>query len=131
MGLFRRGKRAERKETEKILDSWVAERRGVEVYVEPKTPVSPVSMLLVAHDGEFTRRTVAGPEQAKDFARDHQLPIYDAMIVGYPQRMRDWSRKQKILERRRAPGSKLEPREVRDDDATPTPEAAPAGDGGE
>src|SRR5690606_15403096 len=104
MGLFRRGKRAERKETEKVLDSWVAERRGVEVYVEPKTPVSPVSMLLVAHDGEFTRRTVEGPEQAKDFARDHQLPIYDAMIVGYPQRMRDYSRKQKILERRQREG---------------------------
>jgi hypothetical protein len=39
--------------------------------------------------------------------------------------------KQKILERRRAPGAKLEPREVRDDDAAPTPEATPAGDGGE
>lgn len=100
MGLFNRGKRAERKQTQAVLDGWVAERRGVEVFVEPKTPVTPVSMLLVAHDGEFTRRKVDSPEQAKDFAREHQLPIYDATMVGYPQRMRDWSRKQKILERR-------------------------------
>ncbi len=80
--------------------NWVSERRGVEVYVEPKTSVTPVTMLLVAHDGEFTRRPVTSPEVAKGFAREQGLPIYDATIIGYPQRMRDYSRRQTILQQR-------------------------------
>ena len=57
-------------------------------------------MLLVAHDGEFTRRLVGSPEAARSFARTHALPIYDATVVGYPQRMRDYSRRQIILQQR-------------------------------
>jgi hypothetical protein len=30
------------------------------------------------------------------------LPIYDANMVGYPQRMRDYSRRQTILQERAA-----------------------------
>lgn len=77
-------------------------RRGIEVYVEPRTSVTENSMLLVAHDGEFTRRRVASPDAARTFARKHQLPIYDATMVGYPQRMRDYSRRQTILSERAA-----------------------------
>ncbi len=94
------GPRAERRAAADALVEWVRARRGVEVFVEPKTSVTPVTMLLVAHDGEFTRKHVASPAAAKSFARDHQLPIYDATIVGYPQRMRDYSRRQKILQER-------------------------------
>ncbi|MTD13507.1 oxidoreductase [Nakamurella sp. YIM 132087] len=101
MGMFGLGKkRSERKETRERLDSWVQERRGVEVFVEPKTAVTGVSMVLVAHDGEFTRRLVDTPAKARDFARDHGLPIYDATVVGYPQRMRDYSRRTTLLARR-------------------------------
>ena len=57
-------------------------------------------MLLVASDGEFTRRAIASPQEAKTFAHDHGLPIYDATIVGYPQRMRDYSRRRTIEEQR-------------------------------
>ena len=92
--------RAQRRAVVDALVEWVGERRGVEVFVEPKTPMTPVTMLLVAHDGEFTRKQVASPEAAKSFAREHRLPIYDATMVGYPQRMRDYSRRQKILEER-------------------------------
>ena len=53
--------------------------------------------MLVAHDGEFTRRRIASPKAAQAFAHDNTLPIYDATIVGYPQRMRDYSRRQTIL----------------------------------
>lgn len=101
MKLFKRGGgRSEQKATADALAAWVGERRGVEVYVEPKTAVTGISMLLVAHDGEFTRRLVPSPEAARSFARTHALPIYDATVVGYPQRMRDYSRRQTILKQR-------------------------------
>ena len=92
--------RDERKARFEALAEWVGARRGVEVFVEPKTPVTPVSMLLVASDGEFTRRAIGSPQEAKAFAHDHSLPIYDATIVGYPQRMRDYSRRHTIQEQR-------------------------------
>jgi hypothetical protein len=53
--------------------------------------------VLVAHDGEFTRRRIASPKAAQTFAHDNSLPIYDATLVGYPQRMRDFSRRQTIV----------------------------------
>ena len=92
--------RTERKAQFEALAEWVGARRGVEVFVEPKTPVTPVSMLLVASDGEFTRRAITSPQEAKKFAHEHALPIYDATIVGYPQRMRDYSRRHTIEEQR-------------------------------
>ncbi len=92
--------RAERRAAVDALSEWVSTRRGVEVFVEPKTSVTPVTVLLVAHDGEFTRRPIGTPSAAKTFAREHKLPIYDATIVGYPQRMRDYSRRHTILEQR-------------------------------
>jgi len=102
MKLF--GRRSARKEeqraTAEFLEEWVRPRHGVEVFVEPKTAVTDVSVLLVAHDGEFTRRLVGSPEAARTFARTHALPIYDATVVGYPQRMRDYSRRQVILQQR-------------------------------
>jgi len=103
MSWFRRKSgtsRDDRKATQEFLEEWVSSRRGVEVFVEPRTTVTDVSMLLVAHDGEFTRRLVHKPDVARHFARDHALPIYDATVVGYPQRMRDYSRRQTILQQR-------------------------------
>ena len=92
--------RSERRAQFETLGEWATARRGVEVFVEPKTPVTPVSMLLVASDGEFTRRVIGSPQQAKDFAHEHGLPVCDATIVGYPQRMRDFSRRYTISEQR-------------------------------
>ena len=80
--------------------AWMSSRRGIEVFTEPKTTLSQPTMMLVAHDGEFTRRPVRSPGDAQKFAREHQLPIYDATVVGYPQRMRDYSRRQTLKDRR-------------------------------
>lgn len=92
--------REAQREASDHLAQWMSTRRGIEVFVEPKTSVTDCTMLLVAHDGEFTRRPVRHPEDAKEFARSHALPIYDATVVGYPQRMRDYSRRQTILRKR-------------------------------
>src|SRR4051812_45423718 len=89
--------RSDRKAVATELGEWAAARHGVEVFVEPKTAVTETSVVLVAHDGEFTRRRIASPKAAQQFAHDNALPIYDATVVGYPQRMRDFSRKQTIL----------------------------------
>jgi len=72
------------------LDRFVATRRGVEAWVEPATGFNPASILLVAGDGEWTRRTVPSPEWAQEYARKAGVRSYPAGVVGYPQRMRDW-----------------------------------------
>lgn len=76
---------------EDYLREFVTSRRGVEGFVEPRTAVSDVTLVLVAHDGEWTRRRVPSVEWAHRFANQHGVPSYDAAVVGYPQRMRDWN----------------------------------------
>lgn len=80
------------------LTDFVTTRRGVEGFVEPRTAVSDVTLLLVAHDGEWTRRRVPSVQWAHTFANKHQVPSYDAALVGVPQRMRDYNRRKKAGE---------------------------------
>jgi hypothetical protein len=77
------------------LTQFARTHRGVEAYVEPKTAVTQTTILLVAYDGEWTRRVVPSPEWAYSFAESLQIPGYDAAVVGYPQRMRDYNTRNK------------------------------------
>jgi hypothetical protein len=77
------------------LEQFVATRSGVEGYVEPRTAVTETTIVLVAADGEWTRRRIDGPDVARTLSRDLSIPVYDAQVTGYPQRMRDWSARQK------------------------------------
>jgi hypothetical protein len=77
------------------LEQFVATRRGVEGYVEPRTAVTETTIVLVASDGEWTRRRIDGPDTARRLSRDLGVPVYDAQVTGYPQRMRDWSARQR------------------------------------
>ena len=77
------------------LREFVTSRKGVEGFVEPRTAVSDVTLLLVAHDGEWTRRRVPSIQWAHKFANQYQVPSYDAAVVGIPQRMRDYNRRMK------------------------------------
>ena len=85
---------------EQHLLDWVTARRGVEGFVEPRTAVSDVTLLLVAHDGEWTRRRVPDPETAWQLARDMGIPVYDVQRTGYPQRVRDYNSRQRISKKR-------------------------------
>jgi hypothetical protein len=87
--------RASDRTDEAHLHQFVTSRRGVEGFVEPRTAVSDVTLLLVAHDGEWTRRRVPSVQWAHDFANKHHVPSYDAAVVGIPQRMRDYNRRKK------------------------------------
>jgi hypothetical protein len=48
-----------------------------------------------AFNGEWTRRVVPSAEWAHAFAVSLQIPGYDAAVVGYPQRMRDYNTRNK------------------------------------
>ncbi|GIM97462.1 hypothetical protein Ato02nite_092550 [Paractinoplanes toevensis] len=77
------------------LAEFVRTRRGVEAFIEPRTTVTETTVLLVAHDGEWTRRRTESPEIARRWAHGLSVPIYDVRLLGYPQRMRDYNERQK------------------------------------
>jgi hypothetical protein len=79
------------REDEAHLARFVQSRGGCEAFVEPRTAVTETTVVLVAANGEWTRRRVPGPQAAHQLAHRLGIPAYDAMVVGYPQRMRDWS----------------------------------------
>ena len=87
--------RASDRTDEKHLHDFVAARRGVEGFVEPRTAVTETTIVLVAADGEWTRRRIDGPDVARRLSRELTIPVYDAQVTGYPQRMRDWTARQK------------------------------------
>lgn len=72
------------------LTDFVRSRRGVEAWLEQPTSFNKPSILLVAADGESTRRSVPSIDYGYEFAADHDIPAYDAGVVPYPQRMRDY-----------------------------------------
>ncbi|KHD76600.1 hypothetical protein [Actinoplanes utahensis] len=77
------------------LTQFFRSRRGVEGFIEPQTTVTETTLLLVAHDGEWTRRRIQSPEVARRFAQKLSMPIYDIKLLGYPQRMRDYNERRK------------------------------------
>ncbi|WP_435591940.1 oxidoreductase [Nocardia sp. bgisy118] len=87
-------------EDARYLADWVRTHIGVEGYLEPKTTMTDVTVVLVAADGEWTRRIV-GERGARRLAGDLSIPVYEVRKTGYPQRMRDYDARKKI-ERQRA-----------------------------
>ncbi len=77
------------------LEAFAASRTGVEAYVEPPTTVTEMTMVLVARDGEWTRRRVPDGRAAADLGAKLGVPVYDVHATGYPPRMREWSARQK------------------------------------
>lgn len=90
------------------LEAFAASRVGVEAFVEPRTAIYEVTLLMVATDGEYLRRPIGDAATAKRLCGELNVPLYDAAKVGYPRRMRDWE-----AGVRRAP--------VRDEDLPPWP----------
>jgi hypothetical protein len=76
-----------------LLD-FVRTHRGVEGFVEPRTTVTDVTVLLVAYDGEWTRRRVPSVQWAHEFCNRNAVPSYDAGLVGIPERMRQYNRRE-------------------------------------
>jgi hypothetical protein len=79
-------------QTARDLKEFMRSREGVEAYIEPPTSVWGMTLCLVADDGEHIRRPVKDERQAKSICADNGIPIYDARIVGYPKRMREYEK---------------------------------------
>jgi hypothetical protein len=62
--------------------------RGVEAYVEPKTVMSPMSVVLVDGVGDWRRFELREDVYLRRLAAERGLPIFDAARTGYPPRMR-------------------------------------------
>jgi len=73
------------------LTSFARGHTGVEAFVEPPTALSTTTVVFVASTGEWTRRRVRDARTAHELANKLGVPSYDASVVGYPQRMRDWN----------------------------------------
>ena len=103
MGLLDRFGRKERPGTLRVagdtdvqhLTAFAGSRRGVEGFVEPQTQTTATTLVLVAVDGEWTRRRVGSPKAAFDLGRKLGIPVYDVAATGYPARMREWTAKRK------------------------------------
>jgi len=74
------------------LEEFMSSRSGVEAFAEPPTSIYAMTMVVVAADGEYLRRPVKDDRQARSLTRKHGVPLYDARIVGYPRRMREYDR---------------------------------------
>jgi hypothetical protein len=98
MGLFRRKQRpgtVRQADSADLvhLEEFARSRVGVEAFIEPRTAVTETTVVLVASSGEWTRRRVPSARAAHEFAHRLGIPAYDAGVVGYPARMREWNRR--------------------------------------
>lgn len=80
------------------LEDFVRTRPGVEAFMEPATSVTPTTILLVATTGEWTRRRVGDLAIVHGLAQGLRVPVYDVQLVGYPQRMREWNKRQRAAQ---------------------------------
>jgi hypothetical protein len=90
--------RASSNDDEQHLEDFVSTREGVEGWVEPRTAVNDVTLLLVAWDGEYTRRRVPSDDWAYKFCKRRGITAYEAGVVGIPVRMREYIKRQKERE---------------------------------
>jgi hypothetical protein len=100
MGLFRRGDKPGTVRTAVSSDAdhlaaFAQSRSGVEGFVEPQTQTTATTLVLVASDGEWTRRRIDSPKAAFQLGQKLGIPVYDVAAVGYPPRMREWTARRK------------------------------------
>jgi hypothetical protein len=77
------------------LENFAQTRRGVEAYLEPRTTVTEETVVLIAHDGEWTRRRVPSHAHARAWGNKIGIPVYDVALTGYPKRMREYNERRR------------------------------------
>jgi hypothetical protein len=76
------------------LAEWMDARRGLEGYIEPRTATNPTTLLMVDREGSYARAAVTEPEEAASFCKAMGVPVYDAAVLGYPDRMKGRPRRE-------------------------------------
>lgn len=71
-----------RKETYEYAQDFCASRTDVEAYFEAETPREPASIMLVAHDGEWTRRR--SPKSSDAAKLQRRTPGFHYMRLRVP-----------------------------------------------
>jgi hypothetical protein len=77
-----------REEARDDIVGFLDSHQGVEAYVEPKTVMHPLSVVLVDADGVAKRFQLREDAILRELAKTRRLPVFDATKVGYPERMR-------------------------------------------
>lgn len=94
-GSSRRGQAQARSATTAHFREFVATRQGVEAYYEAETPREPSALMLVARDGEWTRRKVPGARDGAKLANELEVPFYEVVKTGYPDSVRQWNERKR------------------------------------
>jgi hypothetical protein len=68
--------------------SFLDAHTGVEAFVEPRTVMHPLSVVLVDAEGRWGRFELKEDVFLRELARERGVPVFDASRVGYPPRMR-------------------------------------------
>lgn len=68
--------------------AFVTSRQGVEAYVEPRTVIHPLSVVLIAADGEWRRFELRDDAYLRELVKERGLRVIDASRFGYPERMK-------------------------------------------
>ncbi|MDC7111796.1 oxidoreductase [Corynebacterium pseudodiphtheriticum] len=89
-----------REQDQEDLVAWIDGRGFIEGFVEPETVVNEMSIVLVDDSGDYIRRRIGGPKGIDAVARVLDVPIYDVEETGYPQRMRERMKRERILRKR-------------------------------
>jgi hypothetical protein len=76
------------------LQAWADGRVGLEGFIEPRTATNPVTLLLVDRAGDFARAKLNEPEEGAAFCSAIGIPVYDAAVLGYPDRMKGRPRRE-------------------------------------
>lgn len=82
-------------ESREAIVGFIESHRGVEAFMEPRTAMSPLSVVLVAEDGEWKRFELTTDAFVRELSRTRGLTVFDAARVGYPQRMREYERRRR------------------------------------
>jgi hypothetical protein len=67
-----------------FLDS----HQGIEAYMEPKTAMSSLSVVLVDAEGEWRRFELREDAFLRSLASERGIRVFDAAKTGYPPRMK-------------------------------------------
>lgn len=89
-----------RPEDAQYLKQWAEQHGFVEGFVEPETMVNEMSVVLVADNGEYTRRNIGGPKGIDAVSKMLGISLYDVEETGYPDRMRKRMEQERILRKR-------------------------------
>ena len=61
---------------------------GVEAYMEPKTAMSHLSVVLVDAEGQWRRFELGEDSFLRSLASERRIRVFDAAKAGYPARMK-------------------------------------------